>query len=190
MTAPLPHRVRSEGVAPAAAPAPALLALRPGDVVVAMADVKLSNTAGERLLTYALGSCLGVVIHDPVARVAGLLHVMLPDSSIDRAKAERNPAMFVDTGVPLLFRESYRLGARKERIVVKVVGGAHAGATEEADQFQIGKRNLLMLRKLLWKNNVLLHAHETGGLQTSRTVVVDVATGALTVRSQGTETQL
>jgi chemotaxis protein CheD len=140
------------------------MALRPGDLVVAMADVKLSNTAGERLLTYALGSCLGVVIHDPVARVAGLLHVMLPDSSIDRTKAERNPAMFVDTGVPLLFRESYRLGAKKERIVVKVVGGAHAGATEEADQFQIGKRNLLMLRKLLWKNNVLLHAHDTGGL--------------------------
>ena len=64
------------------------------------------------------------------------------------------------------------------------------GATEEADQFQIGKRNLLMLRKLLWKNNVLLHAHDTGGLQTSRTVVVDVATGALTIRSQGIETQL
>ena len=191
MSVPLPNGVRSEA-ATAVPPAPArsLLALRPGDVVVAMADVKLSNTAGERLLTYALGSCLGVVIHDPVARVAGLLHVMLPDSSIDRAKAERNPAMFVDTGVPLLFRESYRLGARKERIVVKVVGGAHAGATEEADQFQIGKRNLLMLRKLLWKNNVLLHAHDTGGLQTSRTVVVDVATGALTIRSQGAETQL
>ena len=191
MSVPLPNGVRPEA-ATAVPPAPArsLLALRPGDVVVAMADVKLSNTAGERLLTYALGSCLGVVIHDPVARVAGLLHVMLPDSSIDRAKAERNPAMFVDTGVPLLFRESYRLGARKERIVVKVVGGAHAGATEEADQFQIGKRNLLMLRKLLWKNNVLLHAHDTGGLQTSRTVVVDVATGALTIRSQGAETQL
>ena len=190
MSVPLPSRIAPEDAAPVAAPARSLLALRPGDVVVAMADVKLSNTVGERLLTYALGSCLGVVIHDPVARVAGLLHVMLPDSSIDRAKAERNPAMFVDTGVPLLFRESYRLGARKERIVVKVVGGAHAGATEEADQFQIGKRNLLMLRKLLWKNNVLLHAHDTGGLQTSRTVVVDVATGALTIRSQGAETQL
>ena len=190
MTVPLPLRTGSEHVTPVPAPARSLMTQRSGDLVVAMADVKLSSTAGARLLTYALGSCLGVVIHDPVARVAGLLHVMLPDSSIDRAKAERNPAMFVDTGVPLLFRESYRLGAKKERIVVKVVGGAHAGTTEEADQFQIGKRNLLMLRKLLWKNNVLLHAHDTGGLQTSRTVVVDVATGALTIRSQGIETQL
>ncbi len=158
---------------------------RAGDVVVGIADMKLSTTPGERLVTYALGSCLGIAIHDPVARVAGLLHVMLPDSSIDRAKAERNPAMFVDTGVPLLFRESYRLGARKERMVVRVAGGAFAGADESADRFQIGKRNMLMLRKLLWKNGVLIHAHDVGGLQTSRTVVLDVATGLLTVRSGG-----
>lgn len=175
--------------APSSLPRP-LLSLRARDLVVGVADVKLAGTAGDRLITYALGSCLGIVIHDPVAGVAGLLHVMLPDSTIDRAKAERNPAMFVDTGVPLLFRESYRLGARKERIVVKVAGGAHSGATEDADQFQIGKRNLLMLRKLLWKNNVLLHAHDTGGCQTSRTMVVDVATGAVVIRSQGTEAAL
>jgi chemotaxis protein CheD len=190
VSAPLSSRPRPEAEPGPAPVVRSLLALRPGDQVVAMADVKLSGDVGARLVTYALGSCLGVVIHDPVAHVAGLLHVMLPDSSIDRAKAERNPAMFVDTGVPLLFRESYRLGARKERMVVKVAGGAHAGATEEADQFQICKRNLLMLRKLLWKNNVLLHAHETGGFQTSRTVVVDVATGAVTIRSQGAESKL
>jgi len=167
-----------------------LLAIRARDLVVGVADVKLAREPGQRLITYALGSCLGIVIHDPVAGVAGLLHAMLPDSTIDRAKAELNPAMFVDTGVPLLFRESYRLGARKERIVVKVAGGAHSGATEDADQFQIGKRNFLMLRKLLWKNNVLLHAHDVGGCQTSRTLVVDVATGGVTIRSQGAETTL
>ncbi|MDF1504327.1 chemotaxis protein CheD [Roseisolibacter sp. H3M3-2] len=167
-----------------------VLSLRAKDIVVGVADVRLAKDPGERLITYALGSCLGIVIHDPVAKVAGLLHAMLPDSSIDRAKAERNPAMFVDTGVPLLFRESYRLGARKERIVVKVAGGAHSGATEAEDTFQIGKRNLIMLRKLLWKNNVLLHAHDVGGCQTSRTLVVDVASGAVTVRSHGAESPL
>ena len=81
--------------APAPPPPPpgerSLLALRAGDVVVGVADVRLAREHGERLITYALGSCLGVVIHDPVARVAGLLHAMLPDSSIDRARAERNP---------------------------------------------------------------------------------------------------
>ena len=173
--------------APAARP---LLAARAADVVVGVADLKLSRTRGERLITYALGSCLGLVIHDPVAGVAGLLHVMLPTSSIDPAKAAANPAMFVDTGVPLLFRESYRLGARKERMVVKVVGGATSAAGAAGDQFQIGKRNFLTLRQLLWKNNVLLHAHDVGGVQTSRTVVVDVASGEVTVRAQGQDTSL
>lgn len=172
------------------APARPLLAARTSDLVVGVADLKLTRTPGERLITYALGSCLGLVIHDPVAGVAGMLHVMLPDSGIDPSKAARNPAMFVDTGVPLLFRRSYELGARKERLVVRVAGGAHSGATEAADSFQIGKRNFLALRKLLWKNNVILHAHDVGGCQTSRTVVVDAATGTMTIRTAGQETTL
>ena len=198
MTPPQPARREAPTAPDAASPSSAsspengrpLLAIRARDLVVGVADVKLASEKGQRLITYALGSCLGIVIHDPVAGVAGLLHAMLPDSTIDRTKAAANPAMFVDTGVPLLFRESYRLGAKKERIVVMVAGGAHAGATEDADQFQIGKRNFLMLRKLLWKNNVLLQAHDVGGCQTSRTMVVDVATGAVTIRSQGAETSL
>jgi chemotaxis protein CheD len=175
-----------------AAPAPPTAPAAERAIVVGIGDLNfaLARSGPGRLATYALGSCLGVCLHDPVAGVAGLLHVMLPSSSVDPARAATAPAMFVDSGVPLLFKESYRLGARKERLVVRVVGGAHQAAHEGEDQFQIGKRNLLMLRKLLWKNNVLLHAHDTGGLQTSRTVVVDVATGALTIRSQGAETQL
>lgn len=160
------------------------------DLVVGVADLKLSKTPGERLVTYALGSCLGLVIHDPVAKVTGLLHVMLPESGIDPTKAARNPAMFVDTGVPALFKASYALGAKKERMIVKVAGGAHAGATPDADSFQIGKRNVLALRKLLWKNNVILHAHDVGGQQTSRTLYVDVATGAVTMRSGGRTVEL
>ena len=93
--------------------------------------------------------------------------------------------MFVDTGVPVLFKKSYELGAKKERLVVRVCGGAHSGATEEDDQFQIGKRNFLTLRKLLWKNNVLLHAHDVGGCQTSRTMRLDLASGEVSVRVNG-----
>lgn len=144
-------------------------------------------TGDERLATYALGSCLGVAIHDPVARVAGLLHVMLPSSEVDAARAAAAPAMFVDTGVPLLFRRSYQLGARKERLVVKVVGGAHTALREEDDHFQIGKRNLLALRKLLWRNGVLVRAEDVGGARVSRTVYLDAATGALRVRANGGE---
>lgn len=171
------------------APAPARMRPRAGDLVVGMADLQLAH-GGERLVTYALGSCLGITIWDPVAHVGGLLHVMLPSSAIDAEKALRNPAMFVDSGVPLLFRRSYELGARKERLVVRVAGGAHSGATEADDQFQIGKRNFLTLRKLLWKNNVLLHAHDVGGCQTSRTMRLDVATGEVIVRTNGVEASL
>jgi chemotaxis protein CheD len=163
---------------------------RANERVVGVADLKISNVAGDRLITYALGSCLGIVVHDPVARVAGMLHVMLPSGTIDAAKAADKPAMFVDTGVPLLFKECYKLGARKERMQVKVAGGAHAGAREEDDRFQIGKRNMIALRKLLWKNGVMVHAHDTGGVQTSRTMWVDVASGEVTLKINGTESKL
>jgi chemotaxis protein CheD len=168
----------------------AIAQARVADRVVGVADLKVSNVQGERIITYALGSCLGIVVHDPVAGVAGMLHVMLPTGTIDPAKMQDKPAMFVDSGVPLLFKECYKLGAKKERMQVKVAGGAHQGAREEDDRFQIGKRNMIALRKLLWKNNVLVHAHETGGVQTSRTMWVDVTTGDVTLKINGTESKL
>jgi chemotaxis protein CheD len=155
-------------------------------VIIGMADIKVSDRPEDTLITYALGSCLGIVVHDPVARVAGLLHVMLPSSQIDDAKAKAQPAMFVDTGVPLLFKECYRLGARKERMTVSVAGGSFSGRSDADDTFQIGKRNMLTLRKLLWKNGVLIHADETGGVQQSRTMSVIVSSGLVQLRTNGT----
>jgi chemotaxis protein CheD len=163
---------------------------RGNDRAVGVGDVRVSNDPAERIITYALGSCLGITVHDPVAGVGGLLHVMLPTGTIDPAKMAAKPAMFVDSGVPLLFKEAYRLGAKKERMIVKVAGGAHAGAKEEDDRFQIGKRNVLALRKLLWKNGVMVHAQETGGVQTSRTMWLDVSTGAVTLKVNGVESEL
>jgi len=155
------------------------------DLVVGIADLKVSREPGRRIVTYALGSCLGIAVHDATAGVAGLLHIMLPLSSLDEAKARENPYMFVDSGVPLLFKECYALGAKKERMTVKVAGGAFAGEREEDDRFQIGKRNVLTLRKLLWKNNVLLHGDDVGGCRLSRTMTVDVDTGAVTLKVNG-----
>ena len=160
------------------------------DRVVGVADVKYSSDTEVRLVTYALGSCLGVSVHDPVARVGGLLHVMLPTGAIDPEKMLQNPSMFVDSGVPALFKECYKLGARKERMIVKVAGGSHTGATDEDDKYQIGKRNLLALRRLLWKNGVMLHAQETGGVQVSRTMWLDIGTGEVTLKVNGTECKL
>ncbi|HEY3281979.1 MAG TPA: chemotaxis protein CheD [Armatimonadota bacterium] len=151
---------------------------------VGVADCKVSADPEDLLITYALGSCLGISIYDPVARVGGLLHVMLPDSSIDPSKAELNPSMFVDSGVPRLFRECYRQGAQKQRLVVKVAGGATSRLRGDEDHFQIGRRNFTMLRKLLWGNGVMLKGHDVGGC-TSRTMSLHIGTGVVSLKING-----
>jgi chemotaxis protein CheD len=157
--------------------------------VVGIADLKLSNRQGDLLVTYALGSCLGVCIHDPVAKVGGLLHAMLPSATADMEKGKINPAKYVDSGVTALFKEAYRLGASKERIIVKVAGGASVAAMGEVDSFQIGKRNIVALKKLFWKNGVLIRGEDLAG-NTSRTVSLDVATGEVRIKANGTDTIL
>ena len=104
-------------------------------LVVGIADMKLSTSRGDQLITHALGSCLGITVFDPVAGVGGMLHVMLPQSSIDPEKATENPHMFVDSGVPRLFIEAYKLGAQKSRMHLKVAGGASTQGIGDEDYF-------------------------------------------------------
>ncbi len=144
----------------------------------------ISAEPGDELITYALGSCLGISVHDPVSCVGGLLHVMLPSSAIDPTKGAENPCMFVDTGLPKLFNDCYKAGAVKQRLVVKVAGGACVNGDSDSDYFQIGKRNFVVLRQLLWKNGVLIKSHDVGG-SCSRTMSLDVATGQVYVKSNG-----
>jgi chemotaxis protein CheD len=160
------------------------------DLVVGLGEMQVSGDPDARLITYALGSCLGLALYDPVARVGGLLHTMLPQSSIDPERARSTPPLFVDIGVPALFRACYAAGAVKERILVAVAGGSAVMEDGERDRFQIGKHNMLMLRRLLWKNDVLLRAHDVGGVRTTRTMRLDVATGVVTVRVNGRESRL
>lgn len=157
--------------------------------VVGIAEKIVSRDPEDLLITYALGSCLGICIYDPEARVGGLLHVMLPSSSVDTERAKTNPDRFVDTGVPALFKEAYKQGAKKERIVVKVAGGASIATNGAQDSFQIGKRNFIALKKLLWKNGVMLESQDVGG-NVSRTVSLHMGDGEIVVKSQGKETVL
>ena len=115
--------------------------------------MKLSNSAGDEIVTHALGSCLGITAHDATAGVGGMLHVMMPLSNINPEKAKSNPFMFVDTGVPTFFRELYNRGAKKGRLVVKVAGGANVQGNGN-DRFAIGKRNFIVLKKIFWKNGI------------------------------------
>ncbi len=92
--------------------------------IVGVADMKVSNNPTDNVITYSLGSCIGLVIYDPVARAGGILHYMLPESAIDKEKASRKPFMFADTGIPRLFKAAYAMGAKKPRIKIFVAGGA------------------------------------------------------------------
>lgn len=150
--------------------------------VVVVADMKVGSE-GDLLVTHALGSCLGLMVYDPVAKLGGLLHAMLPLSKINLEKARANPYMFVDTGVPRVFQELYRMGAEKKRLVVKAAGCGQPLGNNEI--FKIGDRNFTTLKKLLWKNNVLLKAEDVGG-PSGRTVHFDVSTGEVKVTSNGT----
>ena len=152
-------------------------------------DMKVSQKRDDRIVTHALGSCLGVVVYDPVPCVGGLLHVMLPLSTINPEKAERNPFMFVDTGFPKLLIECLKSGAQKQRLEIKVAGGANSHDRGENDLFQIGKRNLIILRKLLWKNGLLLKSYDVGGIN-SRTMSLEIGTGKVTIMSSGQMTNL
>ena len=152
------------------------------NIVVGMADCQIGKSHDQVLVTYALGSCIAVAIHDPAAGVGGMLHYMLPESAISPAKASENPYMFADTGIPLLFRRAYDHGAEKRRLVVWVTGGAQVMDSEGV--FNIGKRNYLALRKILWKAGVLVHAEDVGG-NASRTVRLEVGSGRFWLRGPG-----
>jgi chemotaxis protein CheD len=140
------------------------------------------------IITYSLGSCLGVTVFDPETRVGGMVHCQLPTcSSEDKSKAVANPAMFVDTGVTLLFQRFFELGGAKSRMLVKAAGCA--AILDSNGFFRIGERNVTLFRKLLWKNNILLKGSEVGG-DISRTLVLDMATGRTLIRSKGEEREL
>jgi chemotaxis protein CheD len=154
--------------------------------IVAVGDMKIGLEV-DTIVTHALGSCLGLMVYDPVAKVGGLLHAMLPMSKINPNKAKANPYLFVDTGVPILFRTIYELGGQKARMVIKAAGcGNPLGKNE---MFKIGERNYTILKKLLWKNNIVLEAENVGGTA-SRTVYLDLSTGQTLVSSAGSETEL
>lgn len=158
----------------------------PNLVTVKISDYAVSAAASQTIITHALGSCVGVVVYDPKLRAAGMLHFMLPAA---RASSDRDhpPAMFADTGIPLLFEAMYALGSKKQDIVVKIAGGA--SMTPDNDMFDVGRRNVTALRKIFWKNGVMVAAEDVGG-SISRTVSIQVATGKTIIRSPTGEKEL
>jgi len=157
------------------------------NVIVGVADMKVSNDPEAVIVTHSLGSCIGLALYDPIAEVGGMLHYMLPESSLDGRKAKKNPYMFGDTGIPLLFKSVYKYGAKKNRLKVIVVGGSQI--LDQKGFFNIGKRNHLVLRKMFWKNSVMAGFEDVGG-NVNRTLKLEIKTGQAWLKVSGMEEKM
>jgi chemotaxis protein CheD len=159
---------------------PTIAALFTQRVVVGVGDMAVSNNSQVVLSTYALGSCVGVVGYDPVAHAGGLLHLMLPDSSISPDKAAKQPAMFANTGLPLLFRALFGLKADPANLRMFVAGGA--SVIGGSDPFKIGERNSQETMSYITGKRLVVVRRETGG-NINRTLHLDINTGKLTMKT-------
>jgi chemotaxis protein CheD len=152
------------------------------NITVNVSDARSSADPADVIVTYSLGSCIGVCLFDATAGVAGMLHFQLPTSTLDPAKAAERPAMFADTGMAILLQEMEMAGASRKRMKVKLAGGA--SMLSDAALFNIGKRNHTAIRKILWQNGMFITSEDVGG-QSPRTIYLSVADGALTIKSSG-----
>jgi chemotaxis protein CheD len=130
---------------------------------------------------------VGLSLYDPQTRIGALIHCMLPESDSDPEKARKQPAMFVDAGVVALLREMAGRGVRLRRLVAKVAGAA--SPIGDNGVFNIGERNYTIMRKILWKNNILITAAHVGGSD-PRSLYLEMKTGKVTVKSKGMEYEL
>ena len=151
-------------------------------ITVNVSDARSSSDEADTLVTHALGSCIGVCLYDPQAKVAGLLHFQLPTSTLDPLKAQNNPFMFADTGLAQLVAMMEQQGAQKRRMQVRLAGGA--AMLNDASSFNIGKRNHAAIRKVLWQQGMFITSEEVGG-GAPRTVFLRAADGSLTIKSGG-----
>ena len=151
-----------------------------GQIIVGIADMKVGSGSDE-LVTYALGSCIGVCMYDKTVKVGGMLHAMLPKSSMHTDLA--NSYKYVDSGIVQLYRLLCRRGAGIGRIKAKIIGGARMFEFDISGKAaDIGTLNVRETKNYLTKLGVPLTAEMTGGV-TGRTVYFTAGTGEVTVRT-------
>jgi chemotaxis protein CheD len=156
-------------------------------LTVGVSDAKISRTPEDVIVTYSLGSCIGVCIYDARIKLGGMLHFQLPDSKLDVKKAEVRPFMFADTGLTYLLNEMKTKGAQKGNLIVKLAGGA--AMQNGPANFEIGKRNFIAIRKALWKAGLMITSTDVGG-EAARTLYMDIATGKIIVKFAGITKEL
>ncbi len=131
-------------------------------ITIDISDAKVSADPVHVLATYSLGSCIGVCLYSQAERTGGMLHYMLPDSSTNPQRAKGNPFMYADTGMKALLEKLASMGIKKHQLQVKIAGGAKR-LKVTTKEFEIGKRNYLAIRKILWRNGMFIDAEDVGG---------------------------
>ena len=150
-------------------------------LVVKIADMKLAQP-GEELITYALGSCIGICLQDKVTKLSALIHIMLP---INMEAGRKNTMKYADTGIRETLKQMEARGAHRRNITAKVAGGAKMFETASGSALgNIGKRNIESVQMVLKAEQIRLLAEEVGGT-TARTISFDPATGMVSIRSYG-----
>ncbi len=154
-------------------------------IKVGMADMAVSSDSSDMLITYALGSCVGVSIYDPDKKVGGLIHVMLPSS--DKFKADPRSPKFADTGVPAIVEDIIKIGGRKNKLIAKIAGGAQMFASSSKSKssvLNIGKRNVEAVKENLKKLNIPIVAEDTGA-NYARTMEFYLEDGRVLIKTIG-----
>ena len=154
-------------------------------IKVGMADMKICSSP-DSLTTLGLGSCIGACLYDPVAKVAGMVHFMLPDST--RIVSNQNLAKFGDTGIKELIRLMEEAGAKKNRMVAKIAGGAKMFAVSSVNlpSLNVGSNNIESAKKALKDFGIKLIAEDVG-LNYGRTIEFYAEDGRLSVKAVGKE---
>jgi len=157
------------------------------NLIIYVSDAKISSDVGDILVTYSLGSCIAVTLYDPVRKIGGMIHYQLPASSMDPQRAVRDPFMFADTGIKLLLDSLVNQGAEKRRLAVKIAGGAAMDNGPKG--FDIGNRNILAARKILWQYGLMLKGQDVGG-NYPRNMYLSIDDGTVIIKSNSQENTL
>ena len=149
-------------------------------IKVGMADLKPGKSP-DSIISYGLGSCVGIALYDAQTRIGGLAHIMLPDST--QARATDNTAKFADTALPVLLQQIVALGAAKNRVVAKIAGGSQMFSFAQAtDVMRIGDRNVEAVREVLKSMSIKIIAEDVGG-NYGRTVELLLESGVFLIKT-------
>lgn len=150
-------------------------------LTVGIADMKFARQEGV-LITYALGSCIGISLYDPMIKLGALVHIMLPEIC---GTGDRNIFKYADTGLAETFRKMQILGARKPRMIAKIAGGAKMFQLQGNSTLgNIGARNITSVKQILYAEGIRLAASDVGE-NYARTMSFDVSTGVVKIRTYG-----